>query len=95
METCDTAALSAAETAIRKFPETVEPERGFVIETTGGILSVTTELLTFTSMVADPTFPAASEAFTMSVCVPFATFTEFQANENGDEAAEVTNWLSA
>ena len=42
-------------------------------------------LLTFTVVAAWPTFPAASDAFTVRIWLPFAASELFQLKENGDE----------
>src|SRR6185295_16543624 len=69
-------------------PHTVAPAKGALMDTVGAVVSVT--LFTFTVTAAERKFPAASYAFTVSVCDPLALVRLFHEKLNaGDVPAAV------
>jgi hypothetical protein len=69
-------------------PETLAPLAGAVTLTAGGVVSGGGALETVTVTVADvAVLPAASHAWAVSVCVPFATVVLFQEAVYGAEVS--------
>jgi hypothetical protein len=71
--------LSEALAPTETVPETVAPLAGLITLTVGGVVSAGGALETVTVTVAEvAVLPAASHAWAVSVCVPFATAVLFQ-----------------
>src|SRR5206468_2991759 len=77
-----TATSSVASAATITVPSTVAPSAGFVIVTSGGVVSLATTTVT----LAVRWLPAASRAVAVSTCAPFRTVLVFQVVSYGSAA---------